>query len=365
MFDYKGILLYVKQCLQMSLDFILIRFMSEEEKVEEIIALRSQVSLFNLQVIDKKIPKPTVTPAYRQLWVLLSKFYSRWKENLVIVKPETVIRWHKTAFKLYWMHKSKKRGRPKISMKTISLIKPIHKENPLLSLEKIHERLVDLNITDVPSPNTIAKYIPEVRKPPSEKQKQSWKTFLKNHRKEIWAMDFFTVPTLYFKVLYVFIIISHDRRKIEHFAVTTNPSSAWVAQQIREATPFGETPKYLIHDNDPTFTSKLFKEFLSNANIKSKRTGIKSPWQNGICERAVGLLKTELLNHVIPFNQRHLEYLLNNYLKDYYHPVRTHQGLNCQTPILSDKPPETKIEYTNLVSKPILGGLYHSYKKVA
>jgi transposase InsO family protein len=178
-------------------------------------------------------------------------------------------------------------------------------------------------------------------------------------------MDFFTVPTLYFKVLYVFIIISHDRRKIEHFAVTTNPSSAWVAQQIREATPFGETPKYLIHDNDPTFTSKLFKEFLSNANIKSKRTGIKSPWQNGICERAVGLLKTELLNHVIPFNQRHLEYLLNNYLKDYYHPVRTHQGLNCQTPILSDKPPETKIEYTNLVSKPILGGLYHSYKKVA
>src|SRR5690606_29345182 len=131
---------------------------------------------FNLQVIDKKIPKPTVTPAYRQLWVLLSKFYSRWKENLVIVKPETVIRWHKTAFKLYWMHKSKKRGRPKISMKTISLIKPIHKENPLLSPEKIHERLVDLNITDVPSPNTIAKYIPEVRKPPSEKQKQSWKT---------------------------------------------------------------------------------------------------------------------------------------------------------------------------------------------
>jgi transposase InsO family protein len=284
---------------------------------------------------------------------------------LVIVKPETVIGWHKTAFKFHWLLKSKKRGRPKISRKTIELIKRIHKENPLLSPKKIHERLVDLNITDAPSPNTIAKYIQEVRKPPSEKQKQSWKTFLKNHSKEIWAMDFFTVPTLYFKVLYVFIIISHDRRKIEHFAVTTNPSSAWVAQQIREATPFGETPKYLIHDNDPTFTSKLFKEFLSNANIKSKRTGIKSPWQNGICERAVGLLKTELLNHVIPFNQRHLEYLLNNYLKDYYHPVRTHQGLNCQTPILSDKPPETKIEYTNLVSKPILGGLYHSYKKVA
>ncbi|TYQ15479.1 UNVERIFIED_CONTAM: hypothetical protein Cloal_1937 [Acetivibrio alkalicellulosi] len=245
MFDYKGIHLYVKQWLQMLLGFILIKFMSEEEKDAEILALRSQVSLFNLQVIDKKIPKPTVTPEYRQLWVLLSKFYSKWKEDLVIVKPETVISWHKTAFKFHWMLKSKKRGRPKISRKTIELIKRIHKENPLLSPEKIHERLVDHNITDTPSPNTIAKYIPEVRKPPSEKQKQSWKTFLKNHRKEIWAMDFFTVPTLYFKVLYVFIIISHDRRKIEHFAVTTNPSSAWVAQQIREATPFGETPKYL------------------------------------------------------------------------------------------------------------------------
>jgi putative transposase len=364
-FNYKAIVLYVKQWLQMLVDFILIKFMSEEEKDEEIIALRSQIAVLNQKVIDKKIPKPTVTPAYRQLWVLLSKFYSRWKEDLVIVKPETVIGWHKTAFKFHWLLKSKKRGRPKTSRKTIELIKRIHKENPLLSPKKIHERLVDLNITDAPSPNTIAKYIPEVRKPPSEKQKQSWKTFLKNHRKEIWAMDFFTVPTLYFKVLYVFIIISHDRRKIEHFAVTTNPSSAWVAQQIREATPFGETPKYLIHDNDPTFTSKLFKEFLSNANIKAKRTGIKSPRQNGICERAVGILRAELLNHVIPFNQKHLEYLLQKYLKDYYHPVRTHQGLNCQTPILSDKPPETKVEDSKLVSKPILGGLYHSYKKVA
>ncbi|MDQ2088226.1 integrase core domain-containing protein, partial [Herbivorax sp. ANBcel31] len=120
-----------------------------------------------------------------------------------------------------------------------------------------------------------------------------------------------------------------------------------------------------IHDNDATFTSKLFQDFLSNPNIKAKRTGIKSPRQNGICERAVGILRFELLNHVIPFNQKHLEYLLKMFLEDYYHPVRAHQGLNCQTPILSEKPPETKVEDTKLVSKPILGGLYHSYKKVA
>ena len=224
---------------------------------------------------------------------------------------------------------------------------------------------IDLAVADAPSPNTISKYIPKIRKSPSEKQKQSWTTFLKNHRKEIWAMDFFTVPTLYFKVLYVFILISHDRRKIEHFEITTNPSSAWVAQQIREATPFGETPKYLIHDNDATFTSREFKTFLANTNIKSKRTGFKCPWQNGVCERLVGIIRHELLDHIIPINEKHLRYLLKEYIDNYYNPVRTHQGINCQTPILKEKLPETTVAKTVLKSKPILHGLYHDYQKVA
>ncbi len=178
-------------------------------------------------------------------------------------------------------------------------------------------------------------------------------------------MDFFTVPTLYFKVLYVFILISHDRRKIEHFAITTNPSSAWVAQQIREATPFGETPKYLIHDNDATFTSRGFKTFLANANIKSKKTGYKCPWQNGVCERAVGILRQELLDHIIPINEKHLKYLLKEYIGNYYNSVRTHQGIDCQTPMLKEKLPKTTVAKTVLKSKPILHGLYHDYQKVA
>jgi len=161
-------------------------------------------------------------------------------------------------------------------------------------------------------------------------------------------MDFFTIPTLYFKVLYVFILISHDRRKIEHFAVTTNPSSAWVAQQIREATPFGKAPKYLIHDNDTTFTSRELKNFLANANIKSKKTGFKCPWQNGICERTVGILRQELLDHIIPINEKHLKYLLKEYIGKYYNPVRTHQGIDCQTPILKEKLPETTVVKTVL-----------------
>ena len=177
-------------------------------------------------------------------------------------------------------------------------------------------------------------------------------------------MDFLTVPTLYFKVLYVLIIISHDRRKIVHFAVTSNPSSAWVAQQIREATPYGEVPKYLLHDNDRIFTSVLLKDFLENSQICDKRTSFRSPWQNGVCERTVGIFRAELLNHIVPFNQRNLEYLLKEHVHKYYNPVRTHQGIDCRTPILSDKPPITKASDTVLASAPILGGLYHSYKKV-
>ena len=290
---------------------------------------------------------------------------SNWKAHLFLVKPETVVGWHKSAFKFYWMLKSKKSGRLKISPQTIALIKRIHKENPLLSPEKIYERLIELAVTDAPAPSTIAKYIPTVRKSPTEKQKQSWKFFLSNHRKELWAMDFLTVPTLCFKVLYVLIIISNDRRKIEHFAVTSNPSSAWVAQQIREATPYGEVPKYLLHDNDSIFTSKSFQEFLSNSQICDKKTSFRSPWQNGICEHTAGILRAELLNHIVPINQRHLEYLLKEYVNRYYNPVRTHQGINCRTPILSYKPPITKSSDTVLASEPILGGLYHSYQKVA
>jgi putative transposase len=339
--------------------------MSNVAKDLEILALRSQLAIVQKDIFNGKIPKPRFKPALRCLWVLLSKFFPDWRGSLALVKPETVIGWHKTAFKFFWRLKSRQAGRPKISPETIALIKRIHKENPLLSPEKIHEQLVNLGVIDAPAPNTIAKYLPKLRKAPTDKQKQAWQTFLKNHSKGIWAMDFMIVPTLCFQVLYVFLIVSHDRRKIEHFTVTANPSSAWVAQQIREATPYGETPEYLIHDNDSIFTARLLQQFLENTNIKAKRTGFHSPWQNGICERTVGILRQELLNHVIPLNKKHLERLLREYIEGYYNTARTHQGINCQTPILSAEPVKTVVADTVLTGEPILNGLYHRYKKVA
>ncbi len=339
--------------------------MTHTAKNLEIIALRSQIALLTEQLENKKIKKPKSNRAFRQLWVLLSKFHANWKPLSVVFKPDTIIRWHRTAFKIHWRKKSKNVGRPPISKDVINLIRNIHRENPLISAEKIHEMLISMGIIDPPAPNTIAKYIPTIRKTPSEKQVQSWKTFLINHSKEIWAMDYFVVPTLFFKMLYVLIIINHGSRKIEHFAVSTNPNLDWVKQQIRNATPYDHKPKYLIHDNDSVFVSDSFQTFLSNKGIKSKRTSYYSPWQNGIAERVNGIIRQELTNHIIPINEAHLYQLLKEYINDYYNTHRTHQGIDCKTPIPLPKYKPTYINESRLKSKPVLNGLYHTYKKVA
>jgi len=337
--------------------------MSSVQKDLEILALRSQLAVLKQQLINHKKPKPRINDRFRKLWIFLSKVLSNWQSALALVKPETVLRWHRRAFKAYWRRKSQV-GRPATTVATIALVKQIHRDNPTLSPEKIHERLIALNIVDAPAPNTIAKYIRDKRKPPSEKQKQSWQTFLRNHAKGIWAMDFAVVPTLTFKVLYVLLIISHDRRKIEHFAVTGHPTAKWLMQQIRNATPFGHQPKYLIHDNGPPFLDKQFQRFLTDCGIKSKSITPGSPWQNGICERLVGIVRRELFDHIIPLNQQHLERLLTEYVY-YYNNVRTHQALNGETPIKTASPPRTLARDTVLKARPILGGLYHEYRKIA
>jgi putative transposase len=331
----------------------------------ENIALRSQLTLYEHQYEKKKLPKPNSTPAFRQLWVLLSKYYLLWQSCLARFKPSTVLKWHRTAFKFHWMLKSRKTGRPKVSRQTIHLIKRLHKENPLWSPEKIHEQLHLLGVEQPSAPNTIAKYFPSTRKPPTEKQIQSWKTFLENHQHNTWATDFFTIPTLTFNVLYVLVIIHHQTREIVHFGVTTNPTAEWTIQQFRNATPYGEVPKYLIHDNDPIFRSTAFQRFLTSSGITSKRTAYKSPWQNAYAERVIGTIKRELTDHIIPINELHLQNLLQEYINDYYNTNRTHQGLGGNTPIPSPRYLPTTVKNTKLKANPVLNCLYHTYKKVS
>jgi len=348
--------------LQFLLTFIRQHFKSDTEKTLEIIALRSQLALYQCQVTNSKRPRPKTTERFRRLWVFLSINFGNWASTLTIVKPNTVLLWHKRLFKCYWRKKSTG-GRPKISPAVIALIKRINKDNPTLSPEKIHERLVNMNICGAPAPNTIAKYIKHKRKPPTEKQKQSWQNFLRNHAKGIWAMDFATVTTLTFKVLHILIIVSHERRKIVHFAVTEHPTTQWVIQQIRNATPFGLQPTYLLSDNGSAFTSRQFQNFLTGLGIKPKRITPRCPWQNGICERLVGIVRRELLDYIFPFNEKHLVVLLNEYM-DYYNHTRTHQGLGGETPVLPNVPHKiTMAKDTVLEGKPVLGGLYHKYEK--
>jgi len=177
-------------------------------------------------------------------------------------------------------------------------------------------------------------------------------------------MDFFVVPTATFQLLFVFIIINHASRKIEHVNVTAHPRSEWLKQQIREAMPFDHLPKYLLHDNDTTFTSTEFQSFLSHMGVESVRTSYRSPWQNGICERAVGIFKRDLIDHIIPFNERHLRRLVRSYVDEYYNTNRTHQGIDKKTPIPKKQPVATMAKNTNLKATPVLNGLYRTYDKV-
>lgn len=246
------------------------------------------------------------------------------------------------------------------------MIKRIHNENPLWSPERIYHQLINLGLSDIPCPNTIAKYVPAIRKPPSEKVHQSWRTFLSNHMHNTWAIDFFTLPTITFRILYVLVIISHDRREIKHIAVTAHPTADWTVQQLREATPFDERPKYLIHDNDPVFRSADVQQFLIATGIESVRTGYRQPQQNPFAERVIGVLRRELLDHIIPFDERHLCKLLKEFIGDYYHPIRTHGSLNHKPPLIHAPISQSRpFCLTELQSEPILGGLYHSYQAKA
>jgi transposase InsO family protein len=161
------------------------------------------------------------------------------------------------------------------------------------------------------------------------------------------------------------VLIRHDRRVIQHIVVTAHPTAEWVVQQLREATPFGEQPTYLLHDNDRIFVSQAVTRFLERAGIKRIRMAYQCPWQNGICERSVGLLRRELLDQCIPLNERHLRRLLSEYVRQYYHPVRTHQGIERQTPEQQESFPAPASLTVPLTAEPILGGLYHTYRRAA
>jgi transposase InsO family protein len=323
---------------------------TREDLMLENIALRHQ-----LMVVQRHAKRPRITGADRALWVTLRWLWPGWHKRLVVVKPATVIAWHRAGFCTYWRWKSRnKGGRPRIDPESRELLRQMWRDNPTWGSPHIQAELAKLGI-EVSDP-TVRKYRPRTQKPPS----QNWRTFLKNHASDIVAIDFFVVPTVTFKLLYVFVVLVHDRQRIVHFKVTASPSAQWTGQQVVEAFPYDTAPGYLLRDRDRIYGTD-FARRVSSMGIEQVVTAYRSPWQNPYVERAIGSLRRECFDPVIILGEQHLRRVLREYLV-YYHESRTHRGLD------NDCPEPRAVEHPEMgkgVAFPVLGGLHHRYSRRA
>jgi len=315
----------------------------------ENIALRQQLAVYK-----RAVKRPKIEDRDRIFWMSVMGMLKEWKEALVFVQPQTVIKWHRRSFKHYWRRKSKsKPGRPPIGMDIIHLIRRLSQENVLWGAPRIKAELALLGHEVAES--TVAKYM---ARPKKDTSSQTWKTFLANHMDVTAACDFFVVPTLIFNLLYGFVVLSHDRRKILHVNVTANPTAKWTAQQLIEAFPYDSKPKYLLRDNDKIYGWE-FQRCVEALGIDEVQSAPRSPWQNSYVERVIGTIRRECLDHIIPVNEQHMLRVLREFVA-YYHESRIHQSLDGNAP----EPREREI-FGEVVATPVLGGLHHSYSRTA
>ena len=329
---------------------LLASFRSHRQLALENVALRHQ-----LEVLQRNAKLPRLRPSDRALWAGLSRLLPDWRRHLTIVQPDTVVRWHRAGWRLYWRWRSDPgRGRPKVTAEVRALIRRMSLENPLWGAPRIHGELLKLGYDICES--SISKYMARRSGPPT----QTWQTFIRNHLTEIAAIDFFTVRTATFRTLYVFLVLSLDRRRVVHFNVTPDPSAAWTSLQLIQAFPFDSAPQYLIRDRDGVYGRRVI-DTLEILDIEQIVTAPRSPWQNGYCERVIGTIRRECLDHVIVLGESHLRRVLKEYLA-YYHGSRTHLGLE------KDAPMPRAVQAQDIgpvISKPVLGGLHHRYYRKA
>jgi transposase InsO family protein len=317
----------------------------------ENLALRHQ-----LGVLCRSVKRPRLTSGDRLLWAWLCEVWGDWRSALVIVKPETVINWHRQGFRLFWSWKVRhgQPGRPSVSKEIRQLIRKMSRENPFWGAPRIHGELLKLGI-DI-GETSVGKYIVRSRKPPS----QTWRTFLENHVKTMVSVDFFTVPTIRFQVLYVFLVLAHDRRRIIHLNVTAHPTAEWTAQQLREAFPFDQVPRYLLRDRDRIFGVEFTKE-VKAMGINEVLSAPRSPWQRAYVERVIGTIRRECLDHVIVLNEASLYRHVKSFV-EYYHESRTHLSLAKDAP---EPRPVHPPALGAVAAIPQVGGLHHRYERRA
>ena len=328
---------------------------SKSELVAENALLRQQ-----LIILRRQVKRPACTKTDRMLLVLLAKMARNWKQALFIVQPETLLRWHRQGFKLYWKYKSRApSAKLKISGETVALIKEMASNNRLWGAERIRGELLKLDIHVCK--RTIQKYMRSVRL--ASPRGQKWSTFLHTHAEQIWACDFLPVTDLFFHSLFAFFIVELHSRKVIHVGVTRYPTDAWTAQQLREATAFGVRPKYLIRDNDGKF-GVGFARVAQTSNIEILKTPYYAPRANAICERFLGSVRRECLDHLLILHEKQLQRVLNAYVC-YFNRARPHQGIKQQIPEQKAGLAPEDHASGKVLSFPILGGLHHDYRRSA
>src|SRR5947209_15880462 len=317
--------------------FVASSFRTRSALQAEILALRHQLAVF-----QNNVPRRLrLHHGDRLLWIVLSRVWSGWRRCLHLVQPDTVLRWHRRAFAWHWTRKSRR-------------LRRMQQSNPLWGAPRIHGELRKLGIAVAQS--TVTRYLPRPRKPPS----QTWRTFLTNHLAQTVAIDFFTVPTATFRVLFVFVALSHERRRVVHFGVTGYPTQEWTMQQMREAFPWDHAPRYVLRDRDAIY-GRDFADMIRDMGMEEVPTAPRSPWQNPFAERLVGSIRRECLDHVIAWNERSLPRILYNYFA-YHRRSRTHLALAKDAPELrAVEPPEQG----RVVAIPQVGGLHHRYQRRA
>ena len=332
---------------------ILANFVADFFRPRSVLQAENALLRHQLSVAERKLPRrPRLTMLDRLLFVLFYRLHPGVLDAMRIVRPETVIRWHRMGFRALWRWKSRPLGgRPKISREVRELIRQMSLENPLWGAPRIHGELMRIGIDIAQS--TVAKYMAKRRGPPS----QGWKTFLRNHADGIASCDFMIIPTIGFKMLYAFIVLGHGRRKLLHIAVTDHATAEWTARQITEAFPWEDAPQFLIRDNDAIF-GVVFQRRVRAMGIRDAPTTVRSPWQNGHAERLIGSIRRECLDHLIVINAEHLRRVLKNYAR-YYNTARTHLSLRKDAPIHRRKSSNGAV-----ISIPHLGGLHHQYARI-